>query len=390
MKKSRTIVLTGGGSGGHLTPLLSVAESLHSLAPDVKLIYIGQKGDSLGDIMKESALFDHVYTVHAGKFRRYHGEGFKQLLDVKTGVKNLRDGFLVVLGLIESWRLLGKIRPSLVFSRGGFVSVPVCWGGALRGIPYVTHDSDAIPSLANRMIARAARLHAVALPKELYPYPQAKTVTVGVPIQKQFKPVTPDMQAAARAQLDLPSKAKVLFVIGGGLGARRINTAVVQNAKKLFSLVPGLVILHVAGRGEEADVRAAYESALGESERAQVRVFGFTSDVARMSAAADLVITRAGATNMAEFAQQGKACIIIPNPQLTGGHQLKNASVYYKADAAVVLLEADMNAQLTKEVSTLMGDAVRRATIGQNLHQFALPKAAESLAQLLLTMLEGR
>lgn len=387
-KTADMVVMTGGGSGGHLTPLMSVAEALHALSPATKIVYVGQKGDSLGDIMKESPLFDAVYTVHAGKFRRYHGEGWRQLLDVVTMLKNARDFIFVLMGLFESWRLFGKIHPQIIFSRGGFVSVPVCFGGSLRRIPYITHDSDAIPSLANRIIAKRARVHAVALPKEIYPYPQDKTITVGVPIQKQFKPVTKEIKAAARQALGISSDAKVLFVIGGGLGALRVNRALGQSAKQLFKIVPKLHIFHVAGRNDEAATREAYQAGLSEVDLEKVKVFGFTSDVARMSEAADVVITRAGATNMAEFAQQGKACVIIPNPVLTGGHQLKNASVYYKAGAAIILLEADLE-QLPKIAGDLLNDSKRQAELGEHLQTFAAPKAAQSLAQLLVTMIEG-
>lgn len=388
-KSTNMIVMTGGGSGGHLTPLMSVAESLRALSPATKIVYIGQKGDGLGDIMKDNPLFDAVYTIHAGKFRRYHGEGWKQILDVATMYKNARDFFLVLAGLVESWRLLGTLQPRVILCKGGFVGVPVGFAAAARRIPYVTHDSDSLPGLANRLIARSARIHAVALPKEIYAYPQAKTITVGVPVQKHFKYVTKQIKEAARQKLGVPSGAKVLFVIGGGLGAIRINRAVTDGAKQLFRSIPKLYIYHVAGRGDEAATNAAYTSVLTEEERRRVQVLGFTSEVAQLSAAADVAITRAGATNMAEFAQQGKACIVVPNPVLTGGHQLKNASVYYKADAAVVLLEADLGT-LPKVTAGLMEDAKRRAVLGENLRAFATPKAAENLAQLLLTFVEGR
>jgi len=387
-KVNDMVVMTGGGSGGHLTPILSVAESLRQLHPSTKIVYIGQKGDSLGDIMKDNPLFDAVYTVRAGKFRRYHGEGWKQILDVVTMAKNARDSVLVLIGFFQAWKLLRTLRPKVLFCKGGFVGVPVSLAAATQRIPYVTHDSDSLPGLANRIISRWARIHAVGMPKELYPYPQAKTITVGVPIQKHFKYVTADVKLAAREKLGVPKDAKVLFIIGGGLGARRVNRALTAVAKQLFQQIPKLYIMHVAGRVDEEATRAAYAEKLKPDSLGRIRVFGFTSDVAQMSETADVVITRAGATNMAEFSLQGKACVVIPNPVLTGGHQLKNASVYYKADAAVVLLEADTKT-LPKVLNDLMSDPKRRQELGENLRTFAMPKSAESLAQLLITMIEG-
>lgn len=171
--------MTGGGSGGHITPILAVAHELKKLAPDTHIIYIGQQGDTFGTVVAEHELIDEVHTIAAGKFRRYHSEGLKQLLDLKTMWLNLRDGFRVVKGLVQSYRLLGDLKPDMVFCKGGFVGVPVGLSAALRHIPYVTHDSDAIPGLANRVIAKWAALHAVALDPSLYPYPVERTVNVG-------------------------------------------------------------------------------------------------------------------------------------------------------------------------------------------------------------------
>jgi UDP-N-acetylglucosamine--N-acetylmuramyl-(pentapeptide) pyrophosphoryl-undecaprenol N-acetylglucosamine transferase len=383
------VIMTGGGSGGHLTPIVSVAEELKKLRPNTKIIYVGQSGDALGDVMRDNPIFDGVHTVRAGKLRRYHGEGWKQLLDLRTLLLNLRDMAYVVVGFFQAATLIRRLKPRTVFCKGGFVSVPVGLAAALLRCPYITHDSDSLPGLANRIIAPWARLHAVSLPKEIYRYPQAKTITVGVPInRKLYKPVTKEMRLVARASLNIPQGAKVLFVTGGGLGALRLNRAVTEGAKQLFSQVPHLYILHQAGRKDEEKTRELYTAKLPAENAARVQVFGFTDAMATMGEAADVVITRAGATNMAEMALQGKACIVVPNPQLTGGHQLKNASVYYKAEAAVVLLESDF-AKLPKVAADLLNDSKRQKLLGEHLQAFAAPKAAQSLAQLIATMVEG-
>ena len=388
MSRANVIILTAGGSGGHLTPLMSVAEELRERLPTTKLIYIGQTGDGLGDIMQNNPLFDAVYTVRAGKFRRYHGAGLKQLLDVKTMALNGRDFVYVCIGFFQATRLLGHLNPKIVFSRGGFVSVPVCLAAATQRIPYITHDSDAHPSLANRIIARWAKIHAVSLPKENYNYPQDKTVNTGVPLQKHFKRVTEAGMAVARNTLGLPLDAKVLLVIGGGLGAQRVNNAVAEGSKQLFKLVPKLHILHVAGRAGEESTSDIYKKVLSQEVMTEkVKMYGFSSEVARLSAASDVVITRAGATNMAEFAVQGKACIVVPNPQLTGGHQLKNAAVYLKKDAVRVVAEQNL-ASLPAVAAQLLGDKAAQEVLGENLHSFANSGAAASIANLLITLIE--
>jgi UDP-N-acetylglucosamine--N-acetylmuramyl-(pentapeptide) pyrophosphoryl-undecaprenol N-acetylglucosamine transferase len=382
-----TIVLTGGGSGGHITPILAVAAELKRRQPLARIIYIGQTGDNLGDIPAQDPHIDEVFTVRAGKFRRYHDEGFKQLLDLPTMFQNIRDALFVIIGIWQSWRLMKRLRPSIVFSRGGFVSVPVCLGAHWRGVAYMTHDSDRLPSLANRIIARWAVIHAVALPKELYPYPPTKTVTTGIPLAKEFVPVTPSLRKRYRQEIDLPNDAKLLFVIGGGLGSQRVNQAVGEAIPHLLRDYKDLQVVHSVGRANETAMRAVYATQLTETEQGRVRVVGFIPDVFRYSGAADLVITRAGATNLAEFAVQGKACIVVPSGFLSGGHQLQNAAYLAEQQAAVVLQEDDLvhdPNRLAKQVSELLADTDQRKTLGHNLAKFAQSGATETLAQLIL------
>jgi UDP-N-acetylglucosamine--N-acetylmuramyl-(pentapeptide) pyrophosphoryl-undecaprenol N-acetylglucosamine transferase len=389
-----TIVLTGGGSGGHITPLLAVAAELKQRRPDARLIYIGQKGDSFIDVPAASSNIDEVHLVRAGKFRRYHGEGWKQFLDVPTMLKNIRDTVYVLIGTWQSRRFLKNLKPEVIFVKGGFVGVPVGLAAASLHLPYITHDSDAIPGLANRIIARWARWHAVALPKEIYAYPADKTVTTGIPLQANFVPVTAERQKTYRQEIDIPEKAKLLFIIGGGLGATRVNTAVSEAVPHVLLDHRDLYVIHVAGRANLEAVQARYnELANLAVEQGRVRVMGYIDDVYRYSGAADIIICRAGATNLAEFALQGKACIIVPNPFLTGGHQLKNAQLLADKQAVIALDEAQLLAdpnRLAKQLDQLLPDTKLQAELARNFASFAKPKATVELADLILQLAEGK
>jgi UDP-N-acetylglucosamine--N-acetylmuramyl-(pentapeptide) pyrophosphoryl-undecaprenol N-acetylglucosamine transferase len=383
------IVLTGGGSGGHITPILAVAAELKRRQPRARLIYIGQTGDKLGDIPAQDANIDAVFTVRAGKFRRYHGEGLRQWLDVPTFLKNVRDFFYTLAGIRQSRKLLKELGPDVIFVKGGFVGVPVGLAAARLRIPYITHDSDAIPGLANRIISRWADRHAVALPKEIYSYPANKTITTGIPLRKEFVPVTIALRKQYRDSINIPEKARLLFVIGGGLGAQRVNRAVAEAVPHLLGEFRDLYVIHGAGRANEAEMLRLYDERLGEAEQGRVRVLGFTPDLYRYSGAADVIITRAGATNLAEFAQQGRACIVVPSPFLTGGHQLKNAEYLADQKAAVVLNELELTDdpnRLARQVSTLLGDNRHRQQLGENLASFAKPRATGDLAGLIMEM----
>jgi len=381
------IVVTGGGSGGHITPILAVAHELKKARPDTRIVYIGQRGDSLSDVPTQDKNVDETYFISAGKLRRYHGEGLKQLLDLPVVWLNLRDVFRTFGGLWQSYWLLKKLRPDLIFVKGGFVGVPVGLAAAARHIPIVTHDSDALPGLANRIIARWATMHAVALPKEVYQYPASKTVTVGVPISHRYELVDEAAQQAYRKELGFEAYHKMLFVTGGGNGAQNVNTAVAWCAEHLLRRYPDLVIAHVAGRKLETDLRDLYRKLLPSALFKRVQVRGFIHDMHRYSGAADVSITRAGGTTMAEFAAQGKACVLVPNPKLTGGHQLKNAKVLVDRHAVALVDEDKLVADplaLMPTLTDLFDHPEKRRRLGKNLHALSQIDAAERLAMVLL------
>ena len=322
--------------------------------------------------------------MRAGKFRRYHGEGFKQLLDMPTMLKNARDAVYVLIGIFQSYRLLRRLKPGIIFTRGGFVSVPVALGGKLNHIPYVTHDSDSTPSLANRLIARWAVLHAVALPEEIYPYPIDKTITVGIPVSSKYQPVTAGVMKAYRRELKLDAYQQMVFVTGGGNGARTLNTAIVDNSAYLLKKYPEMVLVHVAGRELEAETKQRYADVLDTRQLKQVIVKGFLHDLHLYSGAADVVIARGGATNLAEFAIQGKACVVVPPNHLIWA--VKNTEALAERGAIMMLTEeqAEQERRLASVIEGLLADTDSRQRLASDLASYARPDAAEHLAKLLL------
>jgi UDP-N-acetylglucosamine--N-acetylmuramyl-(pentapeptide) pyrophosphoryl-undecaprenol N-acetylglucosamine transferase len=378
------IVVTGGGSGGHITPILAVASELKKIRPDIQIDYIAQRGDHLLDIPKQDPNIDAVHTIRAGKLRRYHGEGLKQLLDIPEQTKNVRDAGYTVAGLGQSIRLLRRLKPDVIFTRGGFVSVPVGLAAALLHIPFITHDSDGTPSLANRIIARWATKHAVALPKELYPYAQGKTITVGIPVNGHYQPVDAAAKAAFRSELAMPEDAKVLLVTGGGNGAHKLNQAVLQNVVQLFKRNPSLVLVHIAGRTLYEEVQKAYLALLPAELQSRIIVKGFVTDFYRYSGAADVIVARGGATNLAEFALQAKACLIVPHPGLIWA--LRDSELLAKAGAVTLLKEdqIEQEGRLATVLTELLEHEAARNALSRRLATYAKPDAARQLAMLLL------
>jgi len=379
--------VTGGGSGGHITPVLAVAHELKKQQPTAEIIYIALQGDTLADLPAQDPSIDKVIFIRAGKLRRYHGEGWKQLLDLPTMFKNFIDVFKTLSGIWQSIWLLRRLHPNVVFIKGGFVGVPVGLAAALWRIPYVTHDSDALPGLANRIVAPWARMHTVALPKEVYTYPANKTETVGVPVSHKYHVATKAEVAETRKHLGLSQASQVLFITGGGLGAQRLNDAVADCAPDLLARYPHLYIVHLAGRNKDQSLRKTYQKHLSTDDLSRVIIKDFVTNLHEYSQAADVVITRAGGTSMAEFAAQAKACVVIPNPYLTGGHQLVNAKVWTERKTIKMVREDvlmnDHHALMPPLVELLDNPSVA-AQLGKRLHELAQPDSAHRLAMVLL------
>lgn len=368
--------------------MLSLARALKTKSPSCNIVYIGLKGELLDRLRDEYLVFDEVYYISAGKFRRYHGESILQhLLDVKTLMLNLRDAFRVLIGIIQANRIIRRVKPTVVFSKGGFVAVPVGIVAKLKRIKIVTHDSDIVPGLANRIIGRWAAIHATGMPARYYSYPKDTIRYVGIPLNENILPVTPEDQANYKQELAISTDKKVVLVSGGGHGAMTLNSLVTAASPEIVKAEPDVYIIHLAGDKHVQQVEAGYAAA-GLNQN-HVKVMGFTNDFYKFTGAADLVITRAGATTLAELAAQGKACIVIPSPFLTGGHQLKNAEGLRKLKAVETLPNNATPSELSKLVNSLITNSHKRAELSANFASTAKPGAAGELADIILSLSAG-
>ena len=380
MKGSIKVLLVGGGSGGHITPLLAVAHKLRTRVLRSEIFYVLEKGSRFASLPGDSKDIQAVYEIRAGKFRRYHGESFwSHVFDVRTNLLNLRDFFYFITGFFQSLRLLGRVRPDVVFIKGGFVGVPVGFACRVRRIPYFTHDSDTVPGLANRLIAGGATYHAVGMPAEFYAYPKAATRYTGIPLSGDYAVVDAAAKKRFRKHLDVPADALIVTLTGGSLGAVRLNRAFAAIASSLLEHFPKLYILHQTGSTE------SLYSGLSAGARDRLVEVAFTNELAAFTGASDVVVTRAGATTIAELAVQGKACVLVPNPQLTGGQQTKNAEYLAKHDAAVVVPEKDAAepAKFEKVLSDLLRSPEQQRNLSKHILELAKPNAAEELTAII-------
>lgn len=291
---------------------------------------------------------------------------------------NIADLARVGIGFIQSFFKLMRMRPDVVFMKGGYVCLPVGYAARLLSIPIVLHDSDAHPGLTNRLLAPYAKKIGTGAPLEYYNYPADKAKYVGIPIADEFHKYSDDERRQFKAELGFDEERPLVVVTGGGLGASKINEAVLASR---HALLESTSVFLISGK-------AHYESLQSRAaSQGDWRLEAFVdSGMARVMSAADVVVTRAGATTLLELAALHKPTIIVPNAMLTAGHQLKNAKVYQDNFAAIVMKEEELEIEgaLVQKISDLLNAPNMLRDLGENFGKFAKPQAAKDMADMIL------
>ena len=334
-----------------------------------------------------------IKKVAAGKLRRYAGFGFIDYLrHFDIVLHNIADFFRLIGGFLQSFfRLLFK-RPDAIFLKGGYVCLPVGLAARILRIPYVIHDSDATPGLTNRLLSKKAAKIATGMPLSYYSYPEEKAEWTGIPINEEFKPVSERKQKSLKKELGFDPDKKLVLATGGSLGAEDINLTM---RKILPELLKKTSVMLVAGRErypEMMDLKE-YEKWEDGSLQSNFRMVEFSSEMWKLFGAADVVISRAGASTMTELSAMAKPVIMIPNEELPGRHQVKNAKAYEKANAAVVVSDSKMMKKptlLLDAILTLLRSPRERDKLSVNLHGFTKENAAESLANMVISVVKGK
>ena len=322
-----------------------------------------------------------VDSIISGKLRRYHHlTVLRQLLWPRLVLLNIRDSFLVGLGFLQSFAKLIIWRPDVVFTKGGYVCLPVGLATKILGIPLVIHDSDAHPGLTNRILSKWATAIATGAPLEYYDYPKDRSRYIGIPTASDFHAFSTHERTVARQEWGIDLDRPLVVVTGGGLGAQRINNAVVEALDELLKICS---VVLVAGSAQYDEL-----TALTPPSSTHFQLHPFISEgMASLLGSADIVVTRAGATTILELAALAKTTILIPNGKLTGGHQLKNAQVYLDAQAVVIVDEDTMTGDgsvLIHAVSDLLEDTSKASRLSKNLSRFARPHAAADMADMII------
>jgi UDP-N-acetylglucosamine--N-acetylmuramyl-(pentapeptide) pyrophosphoryl-undecaprenol N-acetylglucosamine transferase len=364
MTPALRVVIAGGGTGGHLYPGIAVARELLARQPETQVSFAGTpRGIEARVIPREGFPLDLI---------RSSGVKGKSLVDRAKGAS------LVPLGLVDGWRIVSARRPDLVIGVGGYSSGPVVLVAALRGVPTMLLEQNAVPGLTNRWLARFVQAAAVTF-ESTQAFFGSKAFVSGNPVRPEFFAAAGPTQESA---LDDQASVTRVLVFGGSQGAHAINVAMVEAAPQLAAGGSHLRLVHQTGERDVEMVRAAYTRA-----RLQADVEPFLYDMGQQLGLADVVVCRAGATTLAEIAAAGKAAILIPLPTATDDHQRRNAEALAVAGAADLLLQQDVSgAVLAARILALAGDRERRRRISAAARSFARPDAARVIVDRALQL----
>jgi UDP-N-acetylglucosamine--N-acetylmuramyl-(pentapeptide) pyrophosphoryl-undecaprenol N-acetylglucosamine transferase len=360
----KTVVFAGGGTGGHIYPGLAVAEELagraHAAGDKFNIVWFGSQTAMDRSIVAQSSVAAAFYGIPSGKFRRY------------VSIKTFFDLFKIAAGFIVSFFLLLKLKPAALFSKGGYVSVPPCFAAKLLSIPVYAHECDFTPGLATKLTSRAAARIFVSYTETAQFFPetyQSKITVTGNPIRSAFYTAVREQGQEFLSSYLVPHTSlpvlPLLLVIGGSLGARQINALVAEN---LAWLCERFVVAHQTG-SQEFD--APHAAALPEEslplhlQQNYHRFAFFHAEFPNVMAAADVVVSRAGASAVWECAVCGKPMVLIPlGRQGSRGDQIDNAAWFARQKAAIVLDPETADSSRLKSALEQMRDENVRARMG--------------------------
>ena len=364
------IIVSGGGTGGHIYPAVTIANQIKEKQPDAEIIFVGTR----------EGLECEIVPRYGYPIEFIEVAGFQRKLSLDT----IKSTFKLLAGLIDALKLIRKIKPDLVVGTGGYVCGPVLFLAALQGIPTCIQEQNAMPGVTNKILAHFVK-------KVFLGYQEAgkyfggnsEKIFTGNPIRKEILEVS---RATAIEKFKLDPAKKTILVSGGSRGARSINDAMALVETSLAGR-SDVQVIHITGE-------TGYEKFIGQVEKKvlmsdNIKVFRYMHDMPMALAAADLAIFRSGAIGLAELMARGIPSILVPYPYATANHQEHNARAVEGAGAAVVILDKELTGEiLLKQIESLLADESKLQKMKDAAKALGRPEAAEDIARKVLALLK--
>ena len=378
--KSLRIMISGGGTGGHIFPAVSIANKLKELNPQTEILFVGAEGKM--EMEKVPAAGYRIVGLPI--------VGLQRQLSLKNIVNDIQVPFKVVSSIFKAKKILREFKPQVVVGVGGYASAPLLWAASGMGIPCLIQEQNGFAGLTNRKLGNRVQKICVAYEGMERFFPADKIVMTGNPIRSIIVPATPEMKAEGEKEYGLTPGKKHLFIVGGSLGSGRMN----QSMKKWIADgcpgMEGVDVLWQCGRYYKSGIDAFMEEqkARNPETLSAIRHSDFIGRMDLAYAAADVVISRAGASSVSELCAAHKATIFIPSPNVAEDHQTHNAMALVKRDAALLVRDAEAVEKMMPTALELLKDPARIAALEENAGKMALPDAAGTIADEIYSLVK--
>ena len=370
MNRNLRFIISGGGTGGHIFPAISIANALRRRLPDAEILFVGAEGRM--EMQRVPAAGYRIVGLPVAGFDRRH------LL------RNIGVLWKLWKSTRRSRRIVRDFRPDAAVGVGGYASGPTLRAAEKAGIPTLLQEQNSYAGVTNKLLARGASRICVAYDRMERFFPAGKILLTGNPVRQNLTDEAPSREEGIRF-FGLDAARRTVLVVGGSLGARTINQSILQGLPLLRQ--SGVQVIWQCGKYYYGEMLRSLRQAEGADDdeckpcrNLPLHLTDFISSMNHAYAAADLIVSRAGAGSISEFCLLGKPVILVPSPNVAEDHQTKNALALVEKDAALMVRDADAPASLMKEALALVADEARLARLAANIHRMARPQAADDIA----------
>lgn len=365
--KPYRLIISGGGTGGHIFPAVAIANAFRERHPDTEILFVGAQGRM--------------------EMTRVPEAGYKIIglwisgLQRKLTWSNLLFPVKLIVSYFKASGIVRKFKPDVVIGTGGYASGPIMIAATRAKIPAVIQEQNSFAGLTNKQVADKVTKVCVAYEGMEKYFPKEKIVLTGNPVRKDILSVS-EKRERGHNHFGFDSNVKTLLIIGGSLGARTINESIIAGIEKLIDAK--IQIIWQTGKG----YFDSYKDSLAKYDLRRIRVQDFVKEMDLAYAAADVVISRSGALAVSELCIAKKPCILVPSPNVAEDHQTKNAMALVEKQAAIMVTDKDAKTKLVDEALHLMFDENRAATLKQNIARLAKPEATQDIVKEIERIIE--
>ncbi len=363
------IIISGGGTGGHIFPAVAIANALKKINPAIEILFVGANGRM--EMEKVPAAGYKIIGLDIQGIQR------------KAVWKNVMFPIKLITSISKAASIIKNFKPDAAVGVGGYASGPLLYAASLKGVPTLIQEQNSYAGVTNKWLSKKAKKICVAFDGMDKFFPAEKIIKTGNPVRRQSVDTAGKKQEALAA-FKLSANKKTILVTGGSLGARTLNHSLLADLDKLIA----------------ADVQLIWQTGkfyykgiiekLGENYHPNICILEFLNRMDLAYAAADVIISRAGAGTIAELCIVSKPVILVPSPNVAEDHQTKNAMALVQTDAALFVADRDAEAKLIPQALQLLQDNARQQTLGNNIGKLALPNADEVIAQHVLSLINGK